>query len=252
MRLESKVAIVTGGSNGLGAAIVQQFAHEGAYTVNMDIVAPNESLPPGTRFIQGDVSKPEDCERVVQQTVTWFGCLHVLVNNAGISFPGTLHGKDSITLWHKMLDTNLNGLFYMTRAALPVMMAEKKLCAIINMSSIGARVINPVIHPAYSASKGAIIALTHVMAPAYAKYGIRCNAICPGGVKTPLWYTLPEEVQKEYDDLHPLGAGTPEDVAHLAVFLASDESKWMTGSIVDIDGGNLCAGGLAQAAKEIV
>lgn len=255
-RLEGKVAIVTGGSNGIGRAITQLFAQEGARVGVMDIVPLTEMIAPDfsgeVQFIEGDVSKLEDCERVVGEVVAQFGNLHILVNNAGISFAGSLHGEDSVTHWHKTLDTNLNGLFYATKAALPVMMASDEPCSIVNMSSIGAKVVNPVVHPSYSASKGAIIALTRFMAPVYAKYGIRCNAICPGGIKTPLWYSLPEEVQQQYDDLHPLGAGTPEDVAYLALYLASEESKWMTGSIIDIDGGNLCAGGLAQAAKQVV
>ncbi len=253
MRLAGKTAIVTGGSNGIGAAIAKLFDQEGARVVVMDIAPPAATEGLGKiQFIRGDVSKMNECERVVRETVERLGNLHILVNNAGTSFPGALHGPDSVELWHKTLDTNLHGLFYMIKAALPIMMNSGESCSIINMSSIGATVINPVIHPSYSASKGAIIALTKFLAPAYAKYKIRCNAICPGGVKTPLWYSMPQEIQNLYDGLHPLGAGEAEDVAYLALYLASEESKWVTGSVIVIDGGNLCAGGLAQMSKEVL
>jgi NAD(P)-dependent dehydrogenase (short-subunit alcohol dehydrogenase family) len=253
-RLSGKVAIVTGGSNGIGLAIVRLFAREGARVVVTDRV-PLLERPEGVgagevHLVAGDVSRAADCERVVEEAASRFGGLHVLVNNAAVSFPGTLHGADSTELWHRTLDTNLHGVFYMTKAALTAMMASAAPCSIINMSSIAAKVVNPAVHPAYAASKGALLAFTRFLAPVYAKHRIRCNAICPGAVTTPLWLSLPEGVRRQYADLHPLGPGEPDDVAHLALYLASDESKWVTGSVIDIDGGNLCAGGLAQAARE--
>lgn len=254
VRLAEKVAVITGAARGIGAAVTRMFAQEGARVMGMDISSPENlaDFPEGTiGYLNGDVSQPNDCQTVIQATVKKFGAVHILVNNAAISFPGALHQENSDEFWHRTLETNLHGVYYMTKAVLPVMMQEPEMCSIINISSIGAMVVNPVIHPSYAASKGAINALTRVMAPVYAKYGIRFNAICPGGVKTPLWYSAPAEVLEKYENLHPLGAGDPQDIASLCVYLGSDESKWVTGSVIVIDGGNLCAGGLAQMAKEV-
>jgi NAD(P)-dependent dehydrogenase (short-subunit alcohol dehydrogenase family) len=254
MRLKGKTCIVTGGSKGIGAAIAELFSHEGANVVVIDIVeriAVDNPDAGSITFIKGDVSKIEDCEHAVRDTVEGFGVPQILVNNAGISFPGKLDDENSSELWHKTLDTNLHGLFYMTKSVLPYMKDSREPCSVINMSSIGANVINPVIHPSYSASKGAIISMTKYLSAAYAKYNIRFNVICPAGVKTPLWGSIPEETRKLYESLHPLGLGTPEDIAALALFLATEESKWVTGSVFTIDGGNLCAGGLAEEAKRI-
>jgi len=251
MRLGGKVAIVTGAAQGIGASITEKFIEEGAAVMMMDIKPKLKiSISDTVSIIKGDVSKPEDCERVVKDTLKKFGKVHILINNAAVSFPGAIHSENSIEIWHKTLNTNLNGVFYMTKSVLKTMMKSNESSSIINLSSIGSQVVNPVIHPSYAASKGGIISLTKVMAPIYSKYNIRINAICPGGVKTPLWFSAPKDVLKRYEELHPLGSGEPEDIAWLCVYLASNESKWITGSIITADGGNLCAGGLAQEAKD--
>ena len=252
-RLAGKVALVTGASRGLGAAMASRFAAEGARAVfSMDIEPPAGGLPRGVTWLAGDVTRPDDCARCVAAVIEATGRIDVLVNNAGISRPGTAHGKSSLADWRDVLAVNLTGAFHMIHAVLPSMMATAEDSCILNVASIAAEVVNPVIHPGYAASKGALVSLTRHLAATHAKFAIRACAIAPGAVRTALWEGLPADVQRRYGDLHPLGIGAPSDVAALAVFLASDDARWITGTVVHLDGGNLCAGGLAAYAREVV
>jgi NAD(P)-dependent dehydrogenase (short-subunit alcohol dehydrogenase family) len=252
-RLAGKVALVTGGSRGLGAATAARFVAEGARAVfSMDIAPPERGTPPGVEWLPGDVSRPDECRRSVDAVVQAHGRIDVLVNNAGIGRPGTAHGERSLEDWREVLAVNLTGAFQMIHAVLPTMMASAGQSCILNIASIAAEVVNPVIHPGYAASKGALVSLTRHLAATHAKFGIRVCAIAPGAVRTALWDGLPADVQRRYGDLHPLGVGDPADVAALAAFLASDEARWITGTVVHLDGGNLCAGGLAAYARDVV
>ncbi|HEU5057713.1 MAG TPA: SDR family oxidoreductase [Kofleriaceae bacterium] len=251
-RLAGKVALVTGASRGLGAAMAERFVAEGARAVfSMDIAAPEREVA-GVRWLSGDVSRPEDCRGAVEAVLAACGRIDVLVNNAGIGRPGTAHGARSLDHWREVLAVNLTGAFQMIHAVLPGMMASPGGAVILNVASIAAEVVNPVIHPGYAASKGALVSLTRHLAATHAKFGIRACAIAPGAVRTALWDGLPADVQQRYGDLHPLGVGDPGDVAALAAFLVSDEARWITGTVVHLDGGNLCAGGLAAYAREVV
>lgn len=252
-RLAGRVVLVTGASRGLGAAMASRFVAEGARAViSMDIAPPEDGGVAGVRWLLGDVSSADDCRRCVETVIAVSGRIDVLVNNAGISRPGTAHGARSLDDWRDVLDVNLTGAFNMIHAALPHMMATAEDSCILNVASIASEVVNPVIHPGYAASKGALISLTRHLAATHAKFGIRSCAIAPGAVRTALWDGLPDDVQRRYGDLHPLGVGAPSDVASLAAFLVSDEARWITGTCVHLDGGNLCAGGLAAYAREVV
>jgi NAD(P)-dependent dehydrogenase (short-subunit alcohol dehydrogenase family) len=230
-----------------------RFVAEGAGAVfSMDIAPPERDKPPGVEWLPGDVTRPDDCRRCVEAVMAASGRIDVLVNNAGIGRPGTAHGERSLDDWRDVLAVNLTGAFQMIHAALPHMMARAETSCILNVASIASEVVNPVIHPGYAASKGALISLTKHLAATHAKFAIRVCAIAPGAVRTALWDGLPADVQRRYGDLHPLGVGCPGDVAALAAFLVSDEARWITGTVVHLDGGNLCAGGLASYAREVV
>lgn len=252
MRLADKTVLVTGSSGGIGRAIVQAFADEGAAVLAVDLIeaGAGETEAVGEiRAFAADVSRSDDCREAVQCAVEWGGGLDILVNNAGISRPGRLHDPESFEIVGEVMATNLLGPFLMMQWGLPHMMNSGG--SIINVSSIGAELVNPAVHPSYAASKGGLNSLTRYVGAAYGKYGIRCNAIAPGAVATPLWDSLPPDVRQIYADLHPIGIGQPMDVARLAVFLATD-GAWINGTVITMDGGNSAAGGLARYAAEFI
>lgn len=253
LTLDGKRALVTGGSRGIGAGIVTDLLARGARVVSIDPVEPEAGGSDAAfRWVQGDVAEPADCARAVAEARDGFGGLDVLVNNAGISMPGRLEDPDTANKLDRQLKVNLYGTIYTITAALDLLKANPSGGAIINISSIAAYVVNPVIHPGYACSKGAQIALSRYIAAGYGKYGIRCNAVLPGAVATELWQGLPEVARNLYDELHPLGVGEVRDVASLVSFLASDDARWISGAILVIDGGNLAAGGLAAFAKSVL
>ncbi len=243
-RLEGKVALVTGGGSGIGRAIALHFAREGASLV----VAGRRSEPlqetvreirrqggTGT-FTRGDVSRADRVEMIVQAATYNFGGLDVLVNGAGVFAAGSVAETDE-RRWDRVMSTNLKGPFLVARFAVPAM-RERGGGSIINVAAIhglsGWRNA-----AAFSASKGGLIALTRSMALDLAPDRIRVNAICPGPMERP-GGGEPTEAGPPMGEAPPLGpAGRPEDVASLAIYLASDESAWVTGGVFPVDGGRL-------------
>ena len=245
-RLDGKVALITGGGVGIGEAVARLFAQEGAAVVItgrrknvVELVAGEIQQSKGCALaVAGSVADEAHVRSAVLQAVRAFGKLNVLVNNAGIgSFGKAMHETDDAT-WDELLAINLTGVFRMTRAAVPEMIKAGG-GSIINISSIAALVGIPLL-PGYAATKGAVNALTRCIAIDYAKQGIRCNVVCPGLVETPMAADLIEDktTLAQVMAAYPLGRpGTADEVAKLVLYLASDESAWVTGSTFTIDGG---------------
>jgi NAD(P)-dependent dehydrogenase (short-subunit alcohol dehydrogenase family) len=242
MRLGGKVAIITGGGSGIGKAIAQAFAREGA----MVVIAGRDSkkleqaaaeIGEECLAVSADVSKTSDVQRLVDTALGKFHRINVLVNNAAVLLPGTAESLSEED-FDQIFSINVRGLWLLSRAVLPQMRAAGG-GSIINIASVlsllGAR--NRV---AYSASKGAVMAMTKAMALDHAAENIRVNCICPGIVATEMVarFSLDENALRQRVAMHPMGRfGQPEDVASAAVFLASDESGWTTGSVLTVDGG---------------
>ncbi len=247
MRLSGKVAVVTGAGSGIGKACAEAFAREGASVVlvarraeRLQQVA--AALPVGSALkVAQDISVPRAGEVIVRQTVDKFGRLDILVNSAAVLYPGTAESQ-SETEWDETFSTNVRALWQLSRAALSAM-RKNGGGSIINISSVlglvGAR--NRV---AYAASKGAVTLLTKAMALDHAGENIRVNCICPGIVETELVADFvdkapdPVAARRQREALHPMGRfGLPDEIAAAAVFLASDESRWITGTALAVDGG---------------
>jgi NAD(P)-dependent dehydrogenase (short-subunit alcohol dehydrogenase family) len=245
-RLDGKVSLITGGGTGIGAACARMFAREGATVVitgrrkdALEEVAREIEKAKGRALVlAGSVTDEAHAQSAVAQAVRTFGTLNVLVNNAGAgAFGKLLHETDEAT-WNEMLAVNLTGTYRMIKAAVPEMMKAGG-GSIVNVSSIASLVGIPMT-AAYSASKGGMDALTRCVAMDYAQQQIRCNSVCPGLVDTPMASGLINnpEALTQIMTAYPLGRyGTPEEVAKLILYLASDESAWVTGSIFPIDGG---------------
>lgn len=245
-RLDGKVALVTGATAGIGETVARLFAQEGAAVVitgrrkeQLEKVAQEIERAGGRAVpVPGSVTDEAHARSAVSQAVHSFGKLHILVNNAGLGeFSGLIHETED-AVWEKLLAVNLTGAFRVTRAAIPEMLKAGG-GSIVNVSSIASLVGIPYTG-AYSATKGGLDALTRCLAVEYAKQGIRCNSICPGLVDTPMAAPLLADPVKTAQVMaaYPMGRpGTSEEVAKLALFLASDESAWMTGSVIPIDGG---------------
>ncbi len=245
-RLEGKVALITGGNAGIGEAVARLFAQEGAAVVItgrrkevLEKVAGDITSGKGRAIaVAGSVTDDAHVRSAVDQAVRTFGTLNILVNNAGVgAFGKPLHETDDAT-WDEVLAVNLTGAFRMTRAAIPAMLKAGG-GSIVNISSIASLVGIPLL-PAYAATKGGLDSLTRCLAIDYAKQGIRCNSVCPGLVDTPMAAGLMNNPVQLAQVLaaYPMGrAGMPEEVAKLVLYLASDESAWVTGSIFPIDGG---------------
>jgi NAD(P)-dependent dehydrogenase (short-subunit alcohol dehydrogenase family) len=245
-RLEGKVAVVTGGNAGIGEAIAKRFAEEGASVVitgrrqlELDRVVNVIRLNKGKALgVPGSVTDEAHVLDVVRRTLDSFGKIDILVNNAGIgAFGKRFHETDDAS-WANVLDINLTGVFRMTRAVVPQMVKQGR-GSIVNISSI-ASLVGLSGLAAYTASKGALDALTRALAIEYAKEGIRCNVVNPGLIDTPMAAPL----MANPDMLTPILAqyairrpGTPEEVANMVLYLASDEAAWVTGATFPLDGG---------------
>lgn len=239
MKLENKVAIVTGAASGIGLAIANLFVAEGAKVIYSDINDGGLKLDPARAlFIKCDVAQAAEVNALVKATVEKFGRLDIMVNNAGIgSLGGVLETTDEV--WNKTIGVNLSGVFYGARAAAQAMKAAGAKGSIVNMSSILGTVGFPGAL-SYSASKGGVVQLTHAAALDLAPQGIRVNAIAPGFIATNMTKAVLENEAfiNMVKTNTPLGyVGEPNDIAQAALYLASDDSKYVTGTVLHVDGG---------------
>ena len=249
MRLKNKVCIITGGASGMGGVASHLFAKEGAkiLVADMNEKAGQETVDAikaqggAAHFVKTDVSREKDCAQMVAEAIRAFGGVDVLYNNAGI-FPSDDGAvtEASETVWDKVLAVNLKGITFSCKYGIPEII-KRGGGSVINIASFVALVGCTVPQDAYTASKGAVIALTKSLAVQYGPKKVRANAICPGPIETPLmtqWLlTNPAERNKRLPRI-PLGRfGQPEDVVYLAMYLASDESSWTTGAAMVVDGG---------------
>jgi len=239
-RLEGKVAVVTGAGSGIGAATAEAFHREGAKVVVADISGAQEDvakrLGDGCIAVHTDVAKSDDIKRMLATAVDNFGRLDILHNNAGIDGVVANTGEYSEEDFDHVWSINGRAVFLGMRYAIPIML-EQGGRAIVNTASMASTVAFPGMS-AYCAAKGAVLMLTKAAATEYAAKNIRVNAILPGAIKTGITASLPEELIQGVIGLTPMGRiADPSEVANLAVFLASDESSFMTGSAILIDGG---------------
>ena len=246
MRLKGKVALISGGARGMGAVEARLFASEGASVVIGDILedegrqveADITSSGGNARFIRLDVTREDDWQAAVDLAVADFGKLNVLVNNAGIGGTHFL-GDMSKKAWDAIMDVNSTGVYLGTVAAIPAM-KNAGGGSIINISSQLGIVGADTGHPAYQASKGSVRIFTKSIAIHHAKDNIRCNSVHPGPIRTPMTANMNdnEEFGKYMLSKIPMGrVGEPEEVAYGVIYLASDESSYVTGSELVIDGG---------------
>ncbi len=248
-RVDSKACVVTGAGSGIGKAIAERLAEEGGKVLCVDLNGDTAAaVADGIKKMGGiasavaaDVSDRAQVDAFIAQCVAEYSQIDVLVNNAGVNIPGVFHEVPDAVI-DKTLNVNVKGVMYGCQAAIPHMLKSGK-GSIVNISSVNGLVSEPFL-AVYSASKGAVVMLTRGIALDYAKQGIRCNAICPGWVDTPINYAHAEMLgglQKVYDSIdsfQPIGRpGEPREIAHLALFLASDEASFLTGSIISADGG---------------
>lgn len=251
MRLQNKVAVITGGTSGIGEATALMFANEGA---KVAITGRDEARGKAVAqkimtnggagiFIRTDVRVAAECNHAIEETCKAFGTIDILFNNAGVFVPHTVVDC-SEEEWDLQLDINLKGTFLMSKAVLPHMI-QRRTGVIINNSS-GWGIAGGDAAVAYCASKGGVVLLTKAMAIDHGGQGIRVNCICPGDVDTPM---LPEDARMrgvKWDAYlagcanRPLGRiGVPDEIAKAALFLASDDSSFMTGAALVVDGGGI-------------
>lgn len=250
MKLADKVAIITGGNSGIGAATTKLFSREGARVCITgrnekrcrQVVAEINKTGGQAVSVLADVRSPDECRKTVEATVEAFGRVDILFNNAGIYFP-TDALDCSEEEWDLTIDINLKGTFLMSKFVLPLMIKHRSGVIINNGSGWG--IVGGKKAVSYCASKGGVVLMTKAMALDHAGQGIRVNCLCPGDVKTPM---LDEDARMQgmtWDEYHaqaasqrPMGRiGTPEEIAKAALFLASDDSSYMTGANLVVDGG---------------
>lgn len=248
MKLKGKVALITGGTEGMGFATAHRFLVEGA-----KVVISGRSKQKGARalsrlkscgeiaFVQGDVSKAKDAKKMVDFTVRKFRRIDILFNNAGI-YMEKLAEDTSEEEWDRLIDINLKGPFLVSKYAIPYMKKQKGGSIINNSSDAG--LVGNKRCPVYCASKGALTIMTKAMALDYAKYNIRVNSVNPGTIDTPMLAYEAEasddidEYLRRSNEEHPIGRiGRPEEVANAVLFLASDEASFVTGAALSVDGG---------------
>jgi len=252
MRLDNKVALITGSAVGIGAAIAERFLEAGAAVAVFDInaegasqMARRLSVKGRALSIAGDVAKEEDVCAALARTIAEFGVLDILVNNAGIVLEAPV-GNLTSEVWDRQLAVDLKGVFLFSKHAFPHLRGRGG--AIVNVSSVHA-LVSYEGHAAYDAAKAGLLGLTRTLALEYGREGIRVNAICPGYVSTPMtdeWLAAqpdPAATLKQVLGFHPLGRiGTPRDIAEAALFLASDAASFISGTSLVVDGAMTIAG----------
>ena len=242
MRLEGKVALITGGANGIGKVTAKRFLIEGAKVVISDV---NEELGNKTvsefqqygdiSFIQADVSNTKQVEIMVHSIVETYKKIDILINNAGITIDGMLTKMDESS-WDKVLSVNLSGVFKCTKAVVPVML-EQGSGVILNASSV-VGIHGNIGQTNYAATKAGVIGLTKSWAKEFGAKGIRVNAVAPGFIATDMTATIPQKLLDVMEYKTPLKKlGKPEDIAAAYLYLASDDANFVTGTILNVDGG---------------
>ncbi len=249
MRLDGKVTIITGGGSGMGKVAAELFAREGARVVVSDVSEPaGEAVVAAVRaaggeatFVRADVSREDDARGMVQHAVATFGRVDALYNNAGI-MPEADHSviDTDVATWDQVMAVNVRGVFLGCKYAIPQMLQQGG-GSIINIASFVAILGCSVPQDAYTASKGAVLALTRSLAVQFAGRGVRSNAISPGPIETPLlmdWLLKDEAAKALRLNRNPSGRfGRPEEIVNVGIYLASDESRWTNGANFVVDGG---------------
>lgn len=238
--LLNRTAIITGGAGGLGRAMAHRFSEEGARVViaDLDLAAAEKlsaELPGDALAIRTDVTNPADVDQLMSQTIETTGSLDVLVNNAGVTRDASIR-KMTLDQWDLVQSVHLRAAFIATKAAAELMRAQGS-GSIVNISSLSGKVGN-FGQANYSAAKAGLIGLTKVTAKEYARHGIRANAVQPGLIRTPMTEALTPEIWEKKLAEIPMGrVGEPDEVAKVVLFLASDLSSYMTGTVLEIGGG---------------
>jgi meso-butanediol dehydrogenase / (S,S)-butanediol dehydrogenase / diacetyl reductase len=257
MRLADKVALVTGGGSGIGRAISQRFAREGASVVVVDLIEERARETQGlveqdggrATALRADVSKGADVQAMAAAALDAYGRIDVLVNNAAIAA-----GSDILTIeeetWDRVVAVVLKSVYLCSRALLPQML-ERGSGSIVNIGTVNG--LTGLGDEPYSAAKAGVINLTMNMAITYGSRGVRANVVCPGTVRTPIWNERLAQNPGVFDELaawYPLGrVAVPDDIANAVLFLASDESSFVTGEVLTVDGGLLA--GSYRMAREL-
>ena len=249
MRLEGKVALITGGARGMGAAEAKTFSREGAKVVICDVLeadgqqteAEINETGGDAIFVKLDVTQQSEWDAAISRTVEQFGKLDIIVNNAGVASNSSIE-ETTIEEWDRVMDINAKGVFLGTKAAITQMKSQGTGGSVINISSISGNVGQDGVAAAYNSSKGAVRIFSKSAAIQHAKDGIRVNTIHPGPIQTPMTQAGWENAERVGDffvqQSTPMGRyGKPEEVANGALFLASDESSYVTGAELVIDGG---------------
>ena len=242
MRLKNKTAIITGGGSGIGLATAHAFHKEGAKVVLFGrrkelLDKASKEIGNYVLSIQGDMTKNEDLDHLINETLNNFNGIDILVNNAGLFEGAPLH-EISDSQWDTIMDINIRSVFQLTKRVLPTMMARKN-GSIIHISSILGLIAVPQV-AAYNVSKGALNQFSRSIAVEYGSHGIRSNSICPGLIETDMTADLMEDkaLMQEWSKEYPIGRfGKPNDIANACLYLASDESSFVTGASIPVDGG---------------
>lgn len=244
MLLDDRTAVITGGADGLGWAMAQRFAGEGARVVIADLnerlarSRAEELISHGARAIAVgvDITDEQEVDEMIERATAEFGSIDALVNNAGITRDAVLR-KMTLDDFRLVIDVHLQGAWLCTRAAVAAMRSSGTAGSIVNMSSISGKVGNPG-QSNYSTAKAGMVGMTKAIAKEVARYGIRVNAIAPGLIRTAMTDAMDQDVLATAIDTVPLGRiGVPDDVANTALFLTSDLSSYMTGCLLEVTGG---------------
>jgi len=246
MELKDLVAIVTGAGQGIGKAIAEKFFREGAWVVILDIDLPLAKSvvasldPSGQKMmaIKVDITNETEVANAISEVINKFKRINILVNNAGISRHKPIE-EMTIDIWREVIDTNLTGVFLCSKAVTPIMKKQKR-GKMVNIASLGGRTGRPGVGVNYAASKAGVIAITQTLARELGPSGIYVNAIAPGPILTEQTRQYPPEVFATWNAGRAIPKdGLPEDVADVAIFLASSRSDWVTGITLDVNGGIL-------------